>query len=296
MRTDLAKLYDEIAKDYAIADKFGSLSLARDIAIAQIKLNLLDESSTENFAMQGKEDVSVVDFGVGDGTFLHRLNPVISPHFCNINFVGLDISASMLALAAEKLALQTIVGKIYEAEKLVGQNHFDLAVCQFILAYVDINLALHKAKLVLKGEGYLSLVTTTSEGMSVCRAHVLNRIGRGGISGFVIRKILENTLRTLLIPSSYKDIENAAIGAGFSIVANSRINIPVHFENLDDFMEISFKGGWMANLIDNKYIPTRIGLYLARKFFASTLKFPIDDTHVIEIVLLRNKSTPLTLV
>ena len=279
-KTEIAQLYDEISKNYDLADTYGSLTLSRQEARKQFQSYLKTYPKTSAL-------YKILDAGIGDGTYVTNLIPIVTDHQLSPNITGLDISPKMLSLASKKLELHTLLGTIHEIDQLATPGEFSLIICHFILAYVEIAIVLKKAHLMAKPGGIISLITTTSEGMAKCRKSIENYIAKGGVGGFVVKTIFERTLKSLRIPDSFTTIEKAIHRSHLQILERKRIHIPVTFKNLDEFLDVGFKGGWIANLMDHKYIPASLAFSLAKRFFGTTLQFPIEDTHIIEVLLLK---------
>src|SRR5437879_5285976 len=97
----LTAMYNNIASHYAMANRFGSISISHECAINQIiKAHLGDIPHYK-----------VLDLGVGDGAFLQKLREFIPES----TFTGIDVSSEMLKYAKATLPLTTIETSATEA-------------------------------------------------------------------------------------------------------------------------------------------------------------------------------------
>src|SRR3990167_9274187 len=110
----LKTIYNEIADQYNLADQFGAITKSHEAAIAQVRRLMPVFSS----------DFRVLDLGVGDGSFLKKLQAVL-PHAI---FTGVDVSDEMLKRAAKKLVLTTIETSATEAEHFLPAHSQDLVL------------------------------------------------------------------------------------------------------------------------------------------------------------------------
>ena len=75
----LKAMYNQIADNYATADRFGAVSESHRIAIQQIQKSHLGI----------KPHYKVLDLGVGDGAFLQKLHHIMP----QAEFSGIDVSS-----------------------------------------------------------------------------------------------------------------------------------------------------------------------------------------------------------
>ncbi len=180
----LKAMYNEIAENPATANRFGAISKSHEIAIEQMR----------KFYLGLKPHYKVLDLGVGDGSFLQKLQKIMPL----AEFTGIDVSSEMLKRAKEALPLVTIECSAANANKYLPPHSQDLILAHFINAYIPIHILFNEANLLTRANGHFSMITTTYDSFPVAQQQLAEFISQDSILSSVVghyyKSIAKNTL------------------------------------------------------------------------------------------------------
>lgn len=272
----LAKSYNKIAHSYdEHADAFNLLTSSRFSAKQQI----------ESYFGEARDDKSVLDIGVGSGIFLSELEAEV---FNVAHFVGLDISESMLKIARDNLPkLRTLCGTVDHIARDLQGEYYDLIVAHFVLAYVDLGQFLQKTSPCLKDDGVISVVTTTYESFPAFQDNIKYLVAQGSAWSPLFKNLYQSAIKRTLTPLSYADIEKTAQAAGFTVMQHQHLETTIKFDTPKKLVDFAVKGGWLLNAFDCRWMPVTFWYYLMRLLCKGYFRFPYEDQHVVEVVLLK---------
>lgn len=264
----VSRVYDRVADLYD-DDWSGLYAMARIHCINQIASQLA--------ALDGPLDT--VDFGIGTGNALRELQQRVPLGDCT----GFDISKGMLTQAAKKLNgdVKLIHDDAARADRYLCGESLDLALCHFLLSFVNAHHALDMAHSLLRPGGMLSLATSTQESLSEIHNIHYPRVSR--LVG------VQRSLRKASTPLNHRQCLELLEIHGFEIVDEHLERQSVCFESFDDVRCWALDSGWAASFLDG---PMGIRKVWARPAFAlAELLFhpfyPINATNEISIVLAR---------
>ena len=267
----LKAMYNEIADNYDMADRFGSITQSHDVAIEQIKKAQLGMRAHYN----------VLDLGVGNASFLAKLNK----HLPQAELTGIDISNKMLGLAEEKLPLKTIETSAAEASRYLPPHSQDLIIAHFINAYIPIQTLFQEANLLSKATGYFSFVTTTYESFPVAQQYLAELIAQDTILGCIIGHYYKAMVKNTTVASNKEELLQAFPDHHFEIVAHERLHIPITLNTIDDLASFGIEGTWFLNSVAIKMLPKSFLINRMKRLFSKVFTFPYEDTHVIDVIL-----------
>lgn len=269
----LKAMYNKIADQYETADRFGSISTSHNIALQQLKSELLDFNLTHQR--------HIVDLGVGNGSFLNKTQTLF-PH---AKFTGIDISHKMLEYAREKLPLNTIEASAAEAANYLPPHSQDLIIAHFINAYVPLDILLQEASTLMKANGYFSFITTTYESFPLAQQHLASFIAESSLLSSVIGHYYKAMVKNTTVANNQEELFASFEKHQLQIVASERIQIPITLETIDDLATFGIEGTWFLNSIATKMLPQNFVVSRMKRLFSKIFTFPYEDTHVIDIIL-----------
>ncbi|ASQ46446.1 trans-aconitate 2-methyltransferase [Legionella clemsonensis] len=264
-------MYDQIAANYATADRFGSISQSHRAAIAQIKREHLGLRS----------HYKVLDFGVGNGVFLKKLKEIMP----EADFTGIDISPEMLSLARRALPLTTIEASATEASNYLPHHSQDLVLAHFINAYIPIHTLFNEADLLTRANGYFSLITTTYESFPVAQHYLANFIARGTLLSTVIGHYYKTLIKNTTVVSGLDELMHIFTQHQFKMVRHERLYIPIMLDNIEELIKFGIEGTWFLNNLAIRMLPKNFLLKRLKRLFGQMFTFPYHDTHIIDIIL-----------
>lgn len=267
----LKTLYNEIAGQYATADRFGSISHSHAVAIAQMEQSI----------PKTRSGYKVLDFGVGDGAFLQKLRP----HMPDADFTGIDISKEMLARAQKAVSLNAIEGSAMQASHYLPHHSQDLALAHFINAYVPIHTLFHEANVLTRSNGYFSLITTTYESFPVAQEHLANFIAEGTLVSSVVGHYYKAMVKNTTVASGLEELMQAFAEHQFHVVEHKRLEIPITLNTIDELALFGIEGTWFLNSLSMRMLPKNFLIERLKRLFGKIFTFPYHDTHIIDIIL-----------
>lgn len=267
----LKAMYNNIAGQYATANRFGSISESHKCAIEQIK----------NAHLGFRPHYKVLDLGVGDGAFLQKLKQ----HMPQAEFTGIDVSKEMLKRACTALPLTTIEGSATEASRYLPHHSQDLVLAHFINAYIPINTLFSEAKLLTRASGHFSLITTTYDSFPVAQQHLANFISKESLLSSIVGHYYKAIVKNTTVAASEEELLNAFTEHQFHVVEHQRLHIPITLNNIDELALFGIEGTWFLNTLSIRMLPKNFLIQRLKRLFSKIFTFPYQDTHIIDVVL-----------
>ena len=264
----VSQIYNRVAESYD-EDWSGIYAAARRYCLDQItnQLESLDHP------------VNTVDLGIGTGNSLSDLRNSIVLGKCT----GFDLSSGMLDQAAQKLGkdVQLILGDATNAPAYLQPGSVDLALCHFLLSFVDAGKLFQVVYDLLKPGGVISLATSTQRSLHELHSGKLRRTAQ--LLG------VPRALRKISIPANHQHCLEMLQRQGFEIVNEHLHRQPVSFKSFNDLHDWALNSGWVAGSFDN-FTRLRIAccstVFALAKVFIHPL-YPINAINEVSIVLAR---------
>lgn len=269
----LTAMYNDIASHYATANRFGSISVSHECAINQILKAHIDE----------KNHCKVLDFGVGDGTFLKKLES----HLLLPSFTGIDVSSEMLKQATAIVPLTAIETSATEASHFLPHHSQDLVLAHFINAYIPIDKLFNQANLLTRANGYFSLITTTYDSFPNAQRQLAEFVSQESILSRIVGHYYKAIVKNTTVAAGEDELMNAFTKHQFEIVSHQRLSIPITLNNIDELAHFGIEGTWFLNSLSIRMLPRQFLLQRLKRLFSKIFEFPYKDTHVIDVVLAR---------
>lgn len=264
-------MYNDIASHYATANRFGSISVSHECAIKQILTAHLNE----------KPHCKVLDFGVGDGTFLKKLESYLPQS----SFTGIDVSSEMLKQARAIVPLTAIEASATEASHFLPHHSQDLVLAHFINAYIPIDKLFNQANLLTRANGYFSLITTTYDSFPNAQRQLAEFVSQESILSRIVGHYYKAIVKNTTVAAGEDELMNAFTQHQFEIVAHQRLSIPITLNNIDELAHFGIEGTWFLNSLSIRMLPRQFLLQRLKRLFSKIFEFPYKDTHVIDVVL-----------
>ncbi|HHQ8861815.1 TPA: class I SAM-dependent methyltransferase [Legionella pneumophila] len=269
----LKAMHNQIAENYATANRFGSISESHHVAIEQMR----------KFHLGLKPHYKILDLGVGNGSFLQKLHHLMPM----ANFTGIDVSSEMLKRASEALPLTTIEGSAAEANKFLPAHSQDLVLAHFINAYIPINVLFDEAKYLTRANGHFSLITTTYDSFPVAQQQLANFIAQDTILSRVVGHYYKSIVKNTTVAANLDELLLAFKQHQFNILDHQRIEIPITLNNIDELALFGIEGTWFLNTLSIRMLPKYFLIQRLKRLFSKIFTFPYHDTHIIDVVLAR---------
>jgi ubiquinone/menaquinone biosynthesis C-methylase UbiE len=267
----LKAMYNQIAENYATANRFGAISKSHHIAIEQMK----------TFYLGLKPHYKVLDFGVGNGAFLQKLHQIMPL----AEFTGIDVSSEMLKRAKEALPLKTIEGSAAEAGRFLPAHSQDLVLAHFINAYIPINILFDEAKLLTRANGHFSMITTTYDSFPLAQQQLAQFIAEDSILSSVVGHYYKSIVKNTTVAANHDELMLAFKQHQFEIIDHKRLEIPFTLNNIDELALFGIEGTWFLNSLSIRMLPKKFLIQRLKRLFSRIFTFPYHDTHIIDIVL-----------
>ena len=269
----LTAMYNNIADHYATANRFGSISVSHECAINQIiKAHL-------GF----KPHYKVLDLGVGDGAFLHKLQS----HIPDSSFTGIDISAEMLKHAKASLPLTAIETSATEASHFLPHHSQDLVLAHFINAYIPIEKLFNQAKLLTKANGHFSIITTTYDSFPNAQRQLAEFVSQESVLSRIVGHYYKAIVKNTTVAAGEDELMNAFTQHQFEVIDHQRLSIPITLNNINELALFGIEGTWFLNSLSIRMLPRNFLIQRLKRLFSKIFTFPYKDTHVIDVVLAR---------
>lgn len=267
----LKAMYNEIAENYATANRFGAISMSHQVAIEQM----------QKFYLGMKPNYKVLDLGVGDGAFLQKLQQVMPL----AEFTGIDVSSEMLRRAKETLPLVTIECSAANANKYLPPHSQDLILAHFINAYIPINVLFTEAKLLTRANGHFSMITTTYDSFPVAQQQLAEFISQDSILSSVVGHYYKSIVKNTTVAANNAELMLAFKQHQFEVIEHKRLEIPITLYNIDELAHFGIEGTWFLNTLSIRMLPKNFLLERLKRLFSKIFTFPYHDTHIIDVVL-----------
>ncbi len=267
----LKAMYNKIADNYATADRFGSITMSQQEAIAQIKRAHLGL----------RPHYKVLDFGVGNGDFLEKL----TPYMPEADFTGIDISPDMLARARLALALTIIEANATEASHYLPHHSQDLVLAHFINAYISIPTLFKEAEILTRANGHFSLITTTYDSFPIAQEQLAQFISQSTLLSRVVGHYYKSLVRNTTVATNLNELLHSFSQHQFQILEHKRIEIPIRLESVEEAIQFGIEGTWFLNSLSLRMLPKTFLLQRLKRLFGQIFTFPYHDTHIIDVIL-----------
>ena len=267
----LKAMYNQIAENYATANRFGAISESHFVAIEQMK----------KFYLGIKPHYKVLDLGVGDGAFLQKLYQMMP----NAEFTGIDVSSEMLKRASEALPLTTIEGSAAEANRYLPPHSQDLVLAHFINAYIPINVLFDEAKFLTRANGHFSMITTTYDSFPVAQQQLAEFVAQDSILSSVVGHYYKSIVKNTTVAANLDELMLAFKQHQFDVIEHRRLVIPITLNNIDELALFGIEGTWFLNTLSIRMLPKYFLLERLKRLFNKIFTFPYHDTHIIDVVL-----------
>lgn len=267
----LKVMYNQIAENYATANRFGAISESHIVAIEQMK----------KLHLGVKPDYKVLDLGVGDGDFLKKLHNEMP----NALFTGIDISSEMLKRTRESLHIKTIEASATEASKFLPPHSQDLVLAHFINAYIPIHVLFDEAKLLTRSNGHFSMITTTYDSFPVAQRHLAEFIAQDSILSSVVGHYYKSIVKNTTVAANQDELMLAFEQHQFKVVEHQRLELPIVLNNVDELALFGIEGTWFLNSLSIRMLPKYFLIQRLKRLFGKIFTFPYHDTHIIDVVL-----------
>lgn len=269
----LKAMYNQIAENYATANRFGAISESHHVAIEQMK----------KFYLGLKPNYKVLDLGVGDGAFLQKLQHVMPL----AEFTGIDVSSEMLKKASDTLPLKAIECSAAEASRFLPAHSQDLVLAHFINAYIPISTLFDEAKFLTRANGHFSLITTTYDSFPVAQQQLAEFIAQDSLLSSVVGHYYKSIVKNTTVAANRDELALAFKQHQFEIIAHQRLEIPITLNNIDELALFGIEGTWFLNSLSIRMLPKYFLIQRLKRLFNKIFTFPYHDTHIIDVVLAR---------
>lgn len=267
----LKALYSDVSSRSGTANRFGSVSLSHQQAVAQIKRAHLGL----------KPHYKVLDLGVGNGDFLKKLQHCMP----EAAFTGIDVSPGMLHQACKLVPLTPIEASATEANHYLPHHSQDLVLAHFINAFVPIKKIFNQAKLLTRANGHFSLITTTYESFPIAQQQLAEFIAKESLLSSIVGHYYKGIVKNTTVAAGEEELMNAFTQHQFEVVEHQRLSIPIVINSLDELAVFGIEGTWFLNGLSIRMLPRNFLLQRLKRLFSKIFTFPYNDTHIIDVVL-----------
>jgi SAM-dependent methyltransferase len=268
----IQRQYDEVIASHYDFDPQSVVGDSLDRAIGQLQQQHRGEI--------GDQSLRVLDLGMGTGLFLEKLRTHTVE---GIQPFGLDISQKMIDIAHARIPdLVSAVDDAANLDQHFPTLSFDLVGTHFITGFVPVNVLAPKIRAKLKTGGYWSFVGGTMAGFPELQAKAAT---------LPLKKFLFGTAKLAIDdmvcnPANQEEVVRTLEAEGFTVCECETFRPDLRFENLNDFMEFAYYGGWLTPFVEalGLHRPKPMVRLLLNKFF-----FPVNDHHDIVIALAQKR-------
>ena len=224
----------------------------------------------------------MLDFGVGDGAFLQKLQQYMQ----QAEMTGIDVSTEMLKRAHVALpSLTTIEASATDAERYLPHHSQDLVLAHFINAYIPINILFNQAQLLTRANGHFSIITTTYESFPVAQQQLAEFIARESLLSSIVGHYYKAVVKNTTVAAGEKELLQAITQHQFQIIEHKRLYIPITLKNIDELALFGIEGTWFLNSLSIRMLPKNFLLQRIKRLFNKIFTFPYQDMHLIDVVL-----------
>jgi trans-aconitate methyltransferase len=263
----IQRQYDEVIAAHYDFDPQGVTGASLDRAVRQI--------GQQETREDGRTSVKVLDLGVGTGLFLEKLR---AQSHRDLQPYGLDISQKMIDIACTRIP--DLIPAVADAAQL--DSHFpgisfDLICTHFVTGFVQLGVLAPRIWSKLSRGGYWSFVGGTKAGYSVLqqKADTPGFKALFGGAGLKVDDFVCN-------PADQREVVHTLAEMGFTVCACETFLPQLEFNNLEDFLDFAYWGGWLTPFVE------ALGLHQAPENVRAALDaslFPVKDQHHIVIAL-----------
>lgn len=219
----IADMYNNaIASNYD-RDRFRLLADSYQTVIQQIKNNLAaDKIST------------ILDLALGTGTVLLELKKI----FPQAKLSGIDISEKMIAIAREKMEIDTFHDDTKNIGKYISPNSIDLILVHFLLAYIAPKTIIESTAKLLKPGGFCSIATSTYQSFPL-------------LQKLASQFLTPEELNIAQVPQHPDALISLLNSFGFKIVETNILKKKVEFVNFNEAYTWGINSGWFTQYLIN---------------------------------------------
>ncbi len=266
----IQRQYDEVIAPRYDFDPQSVIGDSLDLAIEQIRRQERDrDDGTSRY---------VLDLGVGTGRFFEKFRAQSSQP---IHPYGLDISRKMIDVARGRIP--DLVAAVEDAAHLDEQFpsiSFDLICTHFITGFVPVGALAPKVWDKLGDGGVWSFVGGTKAGFPNLQRKAASLPLKKWLFGGSKLKVDDHVCN----PADQDEVVRILEENRFEVCECETFCPNLHFNNLKDFMEFAYYGGWLTPFLEV------LGLHEANwmiRALLNALYFPMEDHHKIVVALAR---------
>ena len=267
----LKAMYNQIAENYATANRFGAISESHYVAIEQMRKLYLGL----------KPQYKVLDLGVGDGAFLQKLQQVMP----QAEFTGIDVSSEMLKRTRKALPIKTIEASAAQASKFLPPHSQDLVLAHFINAYIPIDILFDEAKLLTRSNGHFSMITTTYDSFPVAQKQLAEFIAQDSILSSIVGHYYKSIVKNTTVAANHDELMLAFKQHQFEIIEHQRLELPIILNSIDELALFGIEGTWFLNTLSIRMLPKFFLIQRLKRLFSKIFTFPYHDTHIIDVII-----------
>lgn len=248
---NIETLYDSAIAEHYDSDRFKLLHDSYQIAIEQI----------DNACKSDKVE-RILDLALGTGEMLVRLHQI----FPLAKLLGIDISAKMIAIAREKLELNTFHDNARNISQYVAPDSIDLVLVHFLLAYISPEIVIAETTKLLRPGGFCSIATSTYQSFAKLQMLASNIL-------------TPQELKLAQVPQSSEALIDLLNSHGLSIVRRNTVKKKVSFSSFDETYSWGLNSGWFTQYLSS------ISNEKIEKVSSMTDMFPLEDEFQATIIL-----------
>lgn len=258
MSTDsksIEELYDLAIAEHYDRDRFKLLHDSYQIVLRQI-----------DNACEPEKIESILDLALGTGAILKELHQVF-PH---AKLSGIDVSAKMIAIAREKLELETFHDNAKNVARYINPDSTDLVLIHFLLAYISPEIIITEAAKLLRPGGFCSIATSTYQSFAKLQM----------LAG---RVLTPQELKLAQVPQTPDALIKLLNRCGLSILEQNLLKKQVKFNSFDEAYNWGLNSGWFTQYL-NSISKDKISIVSAM-----TDVFPLEDEFQATIILAQKR-------
>lgn len=271
----VVKTIDDITtSQHHIADCYGAISRSHQCALEQFrKIKFLNRT-----------DCNILNIGTYDHIFIEKLKALIS----SIDKTEENI-LDQSRYVPQNISFQTINVNSIETNQHISEASQDAIIAHLIDTEIPNDALFSKAHRLIKEDGVFSVITTTHESFPVAQRHLADFIAKGGLISNIVGHYYKTVVKNTTVAADEESLLTAVKSHHFEILFHERIEIPMHFETLEELELFAIEGGWFISRLSIPMIPKSFLLQNLRRTFEKMFTFPYQDTHVIDVVMAKKK-------
>ena len=264
--------YDTVAKNYDIADRYGSISDTHRAFFAQTDAHVT--SST---------DLCFLDLGVGDGRLLGDLKQ----HWPDAELIGVDMSKEMLKLARDRYGIKTIHSDFRDAVNHIPKHSADVIIAHFIMTFLDRDELLALAQQLLKPGGVLSIASSTWASFPEAHKQLDESMGKLKLTKPLVNYWYQRAVKQPHLPDGSLITKRDLEGTGLALVDQEMLHVPLCFKDVREGYDYGFRAGWLPFGANYNYLPKAVIDTVCPWVLNRLLQFPLKDEQIIEVSLVQ---------